>query len=464
MRRNSKTNALIKWIVTVGDFVLLNAVITGFSLWHPRMETWSWEWVRYFYLLCNMALFVGLWRYHTIIHERLPSGGQVLRRIVLLTMTWMVTAYLLLKVADYRTPVGWLLVQQGTVLFFLLLVTRLVERKVIKWYRQRGGNTRTVTFVGGVDPELMRVYQQLVNDPTTGCQLLGCYTDETTTLKRLGSMADFMARIDTPEALELGDELYLSVPHKERDLVQRVSRLCDLQMVKFYFVPVSVESIMLDLKPELINDIEVFTTPESPLENPLNSLVKRVSDILVGLILFVLFVIAFPFIWIIIKWQSPGPVFFRQQRTGLDGKAFTLLKFRSMYVNKESDTLQATKDDPRKFPFGNFMRRTNLDELPQFWNVLRGNMSAVGPRPHMLKHTEMYSKLIDKYMVRHFVKPGMTGWAQVTGYRGETKELWQMEERVRRDIWYVEHWSIWLDLRVLWMTFKLIFVRDKNAY
>lgn len=135
-----------------------------------------------------------------------------------------------------------------------------------------------------------------------------------------------------------------------------------------------------------------------------------------------------------------------------------------MDVNDDSDIVQATKDDPRKFPFGDFMRRTNIDELPQFWNVLKGDMSVVGPRPHMLKHTEIYSQLIGKYMVRHFVKPGLTGWAQVSGFRGETKELWQMEERVKRDIWYMEHWSIWLDLRIILKTIRLLFTVDKNAY
>ncbi len=139
-------------------------------------------------------------------------------------------------------------------------------------------------------------------------------------------------------------------------------------------------------------------------------------------------------------------------------------KFRSMHVNDDADRLQATEDDPRKFPFGNFMRKTSIDELPQFWNVLRGDMSIVGPRPHMLAHTEKYDRLIDKYMVRHFVKPGITGWAQVTGFRGETRELWQMEGRVERDIWYMQHWSLWLDLRIIWLTVKLMFKKDQQAY
>lgn len=135
-----------------------------------------------------------------------------------------------------------------------------------------------------------------------------------------------------------------------------------------------------------------------------------------------------------------------------------------MKVNALSDSLQATKNDPRKTKFGNFLRKSNLDELPQFINVFKGEMSIVGPRPHMLKHTEEYSQLINKYMIRHLVKPGITGWAQVTGYRGETKELSQMEGRVRRDLWYIENWTFQLDIRIMIKTVTNMFRGEKNAY
>lgn len=220
----------------------------------------------------------------------------------------------------------------------------------------------------------------------------------------------------------------------------------------------------MNLKREFLDDMEVFTTHEVPLENIVNRVAKRVFDIIMSFIVLLLCIPLLPFIALIIVIQSPGPIFFRQQRTGINGKEFMCYKFRSMHTNKEADKLQATKDDPRKFPFGSFMRKYNIDELPQFWNVLKGNMSIVGPRPHMLLHTEQYSQQIGSYMVRHFVKPGITGWAQVTGFRGETKELWQMEERVKRDIWYIENWSIWLDLRIIWMTVKSLFIHDKKAY
>ena len=139
-------------------------------------------------------------------------------------------------------------------------------------------------------------------------------------------------------------------------------------------------------------------------------------------------------------------------------------KFRSMHVNADADRVQATKHDPRKFPFGEFMRKTNLDELPQFLNVLKGDMSIVGPRPHMIFHTEKYSALIGKYMVRHFSKPGITGYAQVTGFRGETEELWQMEGRIQKDIWYIENWSMWLDIKIIFKTALTIIFPDKAAY
>jgi len=218
------------------------------------------------------------------------------------------------------------------------------------------------------------------------------------------------------------------------------------------------------LEREYIDDIEVFTNHEIPLENPVNKALKRVLDIIFSSLVLLLCLPLFPIIALIIKLQSPGPILFRQLRTGLNGDNFVCYKFRSMHVNADADRLQATENDPRKFPFGNIMRKYNLDELPQFWNVLKGNMSVVGPRPHMLAHTEMYSELIRQYMVRHFVKPGITGWAQVTGFRGETKELWQMEERIKRDIWYMEHWTIWLDIRIIWMTAKTIVVHDKMAF
>lgn len=482
MTRNNQSNRLIKWIVMVGDFVVLNGILYAFSYWHWRMAAWDKEMLNIFVLVNNIALMLSQLRFSTIIHLRLVGAGDILQRLVGLTMLQTLLSYLLLKIFAYDTPIGWLLLEIGTVFVTILLLKRLWERWFIKLYREAGRNTRAVTLVGS-DPELVGVFRKLKNDPTLGYRLLGYYGDEKLQkliddldehenkvgkepirLKQLGTFEELMTTISRGEDIYLGDELYLCVSRKEKEAIRKISRYCDQHVVRFYFVPVSVETLGLNLKREMLDDMEVFTTYENPLQNSVNRAIKRLFDIFFSFLALIPTAIMFPFVWLIIKIQSPGPVLFKQVRTGLDGREFKCYKFRSMHVNKDADKLQATKNDPRKFPFGNFMRKANIDELPQFFNVLQGRMSIVGPRPHMLAHTEQYSQLIDKYMVRHFVKPGVTGWAQVTGYRGETKELWQMEGRVKRDIWYIENWSIWLDIRIIWLTFKSIFVHDKNAY
>ena len=482
MSKNNQSNRLIKWFVMVGDFVVLNGVLMAFSYWHWRMAAWDKGMLNVFVLVNNIALMLSQLRFSTIIHLRLVGAGDVLQRLVGLTTLQVLLSYLLLKIFVYDTPIGWLLLEIGTVFVTILLAKRLGERWFIKLYREAGRNTRAVTLVGS-DPELAGVFRKLKYDPTLGYRMLGYYGEEElqqliddldvhenrkdkepVRLKRLGSMEELVAAIDAEEELEMGDELYLCTSRKEKEVIQKISRYCDQHVVRFYYVPVSVETLGLNLKREMLDDMEVFTTYENPLQNSVNRAIKRMFDIGFSILALIPTAIMFPFIYIIIKIQSPGPILFKQVRTGLDGKEFKCYKFRSMHVNKDADRLQATKNDPRKYPFGNFMRKANIDELPQFFNVLQGRMSVVGPRPHMLAHTEQYSQLIDKYMVRHFVKPGVTGWAQVTGFRGETKELWQMEGRVRRDIWYIEHWSIWLDIRIIWLTFKSIFVHDEHAY
>ena len=466
MQKNNRSNRLIMAMVIVGDFLLLNLVILGFCLWQKQMSGWIWDKTRIFFLACNIAMLISENRFHTVIHERIISSSDILKRVILLVVTQVALAYIILKFVDYHLPMGWLLLKQGIVVLILFILKRMVERMTVKWYRQKGGNTRTLVFVGA-DPELPLIYNHLVKDPTRGYRMIGYYADEEMNhpgMVKLGSLPDLLEHLDHPEKLQLGDEMYVCLPRKEQNTLQSLSKFCDKNIIQFFYVPTSQEMVMVNWKRLYINDIEVFSTRENPQDDPLNKVLKHSMDIILAVFFLSLTILIFPFIFVMIKVQSPGPVFFKQRRTGLNGRTFTMLKFRSMHVNQDADQLQASKDDPRKFPFGDFMRRTSIDELPQFWNVLKGDMSIVGPRPHMLAHTEMYAQLIDKYMVRHLVKPGITGWAQVNGCRGETKELWQMEERVQRDIWYVERWSIWLDLRIIGMTIRSMFVPSKNAY
>ena len=191
---------------------------------------------------------------------------------------------------------------------------------------------------------------------------------------------------------------------------------------------------------------------------------KRVIDFI--LVFFVLALI-WPILFLVAFWlhfaNKGSGVFFTQERPGKNGKIFKVIKFKTMTDERDAEG-NLLPDAVRLTKVGSFVRSTSIDELPQLINVLKGDMSLVGPRPHMLKHTEEYSHLINKYMVRHFVKPGITGWAQVTGFRGETKELWQMEGRVQRDIWYIEHWTFLLDLYIMYKTVYNVIRGDKEAY
>ena len=470
MSNNNQTNALIKWSVIFLDFVTMNVLVWLFAKHHPTVMTWTSDKKDIFFLVCNLALMMSEYRFFTVIHRRRTTSTDIIQRIIGLTMLHAVLAYLFLKVMDYNMPVGKVLFLLDTLMFVILLCGRGIERWVVKRYRMSGGNFRTVTLVGS-DPELLGIYDRLTKDPTRGFKVLGYYGNENIDgndgrLVRIGSLEEVIENRHSPKNLKIGDDLYVCLSRLEAKSIKRISRMCEETVTRFYYVPVSVETIGLPLKREQLDDIEIYATYENPLQNPVNRLVKRMFDVVVSSIALLCILPFLPIIAFMIKKQSPnGPVFFKQPRTGLDGKNFYCYKFRSMPPNKdESWRVQAQKDDPRKFPFGNLMRKTSIDELPQFWNVLKGEMSIVGPRPHPVALNEEYVKLIDKYMVRHFVKPGVTGYAQTTGFRGETEELWQMEGRVKRDIWYMEHWSFWLDIRIMWWTAKQILLKDEQAY
>ena len=260
--------------------------------------------------------------------------------------------------------------------------------------------------------------------------------------------------------------VFCTLPVSADEKIQDFIKFSESHVINFHIVP-SIGYYYSGVQPivEYMGKMPVFVLRNLPLSYLHNALLKRYLDILVSSIaILILFPILLPVISVLIKLSSPGPVFFKQLRTGKGGKKFNCYKFRTMRSNDDANTRQATVDDDRKTIVGNFLRRTSIDELPQFINVLIGNMSLVGPRPHMLLHTSEYSPKVDKYMVRHFVKPGITGWAQVNGYRGETRDIKLMEERIMCDIHYVENWSLKMDIKILFKTLFLVLQGDDKAY
>lgn len=260
-------------------------------------------------------------------------------------------------------------------------------------------------------------------------------------------------------------EVLLALPSDQMGLAKGLISEAEDLCVRLRIVPHLEAPAGTSYQVKFMDEFPMLSLRNEPLDDAQGRLRKRIFDIGVSLLVIV-FVLSWlvPILAIIIKCQSRGPVFFAQQRTGRNNISFWCYKFRSMRVNNDADILQASANDKRLTRIGAFMRRTSIDELPQFFNVLLGNMSVIGPRPHMLKHTEQYRSLIDKYMVRQFLKPGISGWAQVNGYRGETKNPSLMKKRVEYDIHYMENWSLMLDVKIVFLTVINMLSGEEQAY
>lgn len=260
-------------------------------------------------------------------------------------------------------------------------------------------------------------------------------------------------------------EIYSTIaPEHNPGLYQLINK-AEHNCIRFRVVPDLGFFINKQMHIDYLKEIPVISLRREPLEDLGNRIKKRAFDIVVSFFVIV-FILSWmiPLVGLLIWLESRGPIFFKQQRSGKGNTTFCCLKFRSMKVNDMANQLQATRNDQRITPIGRFLRRTNIDEFPQFLNVLKGDMSIVGPRPHMIKHTDEYSKLIGQYMVRQFLKPGITGWAQVKGFRGETKAVMQMQKRVEHDLWYMENWSLVFDLKIIFMTVFTTIKGDENAF
>jgi len=261
------------------------------------------------------------------------------------------------------------------------------------------------------------------------------------------------------------DEIYASIGDLSNKQINRLIDFADNNLKELKFIPDNKEIFAKKLKYEYYDYIPIISLRDIPLKVPVNKFVKRLFDVLFSsaVIIFLLSWLT-PLLAILIKLESKGPVFFKQARNGFNYEEFDCYKFRSMKPNDKAHLYQVSKNDSRITKVGSFMRKTSIDELPQFFNVLFGDMSVVGPRPHMVSHTNMYAESVDKFMVRHFVKPGITGLAQISGFRGEVETDKDIINRVKYDIFYIENWSILLDIKIAFQTFLNAIKGDEKAY
>ncbi|MDH4120890.1 MAG: undecaprenyl-phosphate glucose phosphotransferase [Deltaproteobacteria bacterium] len=359
---------------------------------------------------------------------------------------------------------GWILTWGG-VGFLGLVVTRLAVRLVLRWARKHGYNQRSIVIAGSL-PQAQAIANQIQANPWTGFHLEGIYSDDTTpgnSKKQAGKRGTLRQLVQSLQKKPV-DQVWIALPLGEEAKLKRI--LHDLRHfpVDIRYAPDISGLRLLNHALSEVAGISLMDLSVSPMAGR-DRLLKALEDrLLAGLILLLISPLM---VWIAmgVKLTSKGPVFYRQMRHGWDGKPFAVLKFRSMRHTSRQETrpVQATRHDPRITPLGRWLRRTSLDELPQFINVLKGDMSIVGPRPHALAHNEFYKDQIDGYMKRHKVKPGITGWAQINGWRGETDTLEKMQRRVEYDLYYVENWSLLFDLKIILLTLFHGF-HGKNAY
>jgi Undecaprenyl-phosphate glucose phosphotransferase len=347
--------------------------------------------------------------------------------------------------------------------FILVLIWRYSSVKLIYLYRKYGYNYDRVLIVGGGDVA-KGLHDYFFSDEILGFKLLGIFSDEDISFKskvNKGKLNDIHSFAIENEI----DEIYYTLPLTYTDRIKDLVDFSDQNLIRFKVVPDFSGFPLRRVNIDFFDNVPVLSFRKEPLKDNLSRFSKRLFDIIFSSLV-IIFILSwmYPILAILIKLSSKGPVLFKQKRSGLDNNEFLCYKFRSMSQSFDADTKQATKQDSRITIIGSFLRKTSLDEFPQFFNVFKGEMSVVGPRPHMLKHTEQYSALIKKYMVRQLVKPGITGAAQIRGYRGETKELNDMEGRVKWDVWYIENWTFFLDINIIFGTVFDFLKGDEKAY
>jgi len=345
-----------------------------------------------------------------------------------------------------------------------ILINRLMYLFTWLHFRKKENIIKRIMIIGYNDiaKQLARHFEK----NNTHMKLIG-YCEEYSNVSELsnypiiGTPSNAVMMSKELEVTEIYSTILPEQDHRIYDLMHKADQAC----IRFKLVPDFALFVNKPMHVHYMSGMPVLSTRTEPLDDLVNRIKKRLFDIIIAS-LAIVFVLSWlvPLIALAIWLESRGPVFFIQKRSGLNNKAFNCMKFRSMKMNTLSNLVQAKRNDDRFTRVGKFIRKTNLDEFPQFINVLKGNMSIVGPRPHMLKHTEDYSALISRYMVRQFLKPGITGWAQVNGLRGETRKLEDMQARVDHDLWYMENLTMYLDLKIMAMTVYNVFKGENNAF
>ncbi len=386
------------------------------------------------------------------------------KRTTLVYLLWIVSIMFYLFFSRKFEISRWFIVSMIGSFGFGLLVNRFIYLGLNGYLKKSSYLVKKVLIIGY--NETAKKLAKYFEEDRLNAQLIGYIENE----ENVQELSNYPIIADIYETLKIAkqfdvQEIFSTITPEQNKDIYTLMYQSEKECIRFKIVPNLSVFITREVHIEYFGQLPILSLRSEPLDDLGNRIKKRVLDIIVSLFV-IIFILSWlvPILGLLIFLESGFPVFFKQLRTGKDKRGFYCLKFRSMKFDKDAHLKQATQNDSRITRIGKFIRKTSLDEFPQFINVFRGEMSLVGPRPHMVKHTSDYSKLVDGYMVRQFIKPGITGWAQINGYRGEITNPEQIEARVNKDLWYLENWTLWLDIQVLFSTLYQMFEGDKNAY
>jgi len=380
-------------------------------------------------------------------------GNRILKQFALFTIVCFAFLGLYIKDSNARETLEYTVISVIAIACIKIFIYYFLR----KYRTLTGGNFRKVVLLGN-SKRVAQLASFFEDNPDYGYQLVKTFSSETDKKATIEACYQFVKQ-------EKIDEVYCSLFDLTNPQVDELIDFADNNLKILKFLPDNKEFFARNLKLDYYGYIPILSLRSIPLDDVINQVIKRTFDIVFSLIIIV-FVLSWliPLLAFFIKSESEGPIFFTQMRNGLNYMEFNCYKFRSMRLNNIADIEQVSKNDPRITKIGRFMRKTSIDELPQFFNVFLGEMSVVGPRPHMVSHTEMYALKVDKFMVRHFIKPGITGLAQTNGFRGEVENEQDIIYRVKYDIFYMENWSLLLDLKIVFMTLINAVKGEEKAY
>ena len=450
----------LRFLLFFGDIMVLNGLFvslyfTGHFIIHSGERPWY-----VFLLVLNISWLVIIFYTNPYKVTRVFSFVKIIGEVVYTVFQHFLVTCTLIYLLDFQLVHKWGPSLVYLAFLFFVLLWRLTFLFFLQIYRARGHNLRDVVVIGyGAISRQMETYFKM--HPEHGYRFIGFFDDTHKNPKVLGTVESIELYLNDHPV----DEIYCCLPYIKYGTIKKIIDLGESRFIRVKLIADYRAFSFKGLELERYNHIPVLNVTSMPLDDRRNQVIKRMFDVAFSLLAVILvFSWLFPLIGIIIKLNSKGPVFFRQRRTGQNNKEFICLKFRTMILNEAADEKQASQNDARITRVGKFLRRASLDELPQFLNVLSGEMSVVGPRPHMLRHTEEYSRLIGRFMARHFVKPGVTGLAQSLGYRGETKAIVDMKNRVRLDRFYIENWSFLLDVKIIVVTIFALLRGSEKAH